>query len=163
MLAIRLSRIGKKNSPFFRIVVMDKKKSAKGRAIEVLGSVNPRKKDVVLKNERIKYWLGVGAEASDRVYNILVSKKLLEGKKRPKKIRPKKKEEKESESTPVTAAAEKIEVKEEPKDQKEEKATQEAAEEQKPEKVEEKKVEKKKEKAAKPKNKEEKTDINDEK
>jgi len=118
MLAIRLSRIGKKNSPFFRIVVMDKRKSAKGRALEVLGSVNPRKKDIILKNERIKYWLGVGAEASDRVYNILVSQKVIEGKKRPKKIRPKKKEEKEEESAPVAAAAEKVEAPQKNEEQK---------------------------------------------
>ncbi|MBM3256504.1 MAG: 30S ribosomal protein S16 [Candidatus Moranbacteria bacterium] len=105
MLAIRLSRFGKNNFPFFRVVVMDKRKSAKGRALEVLGSVNPRNKDIVLKNERIQYWLGVGAEASDRVYNILVSQKIIEGKKRPKKIRAKKKEEKEAEAAPAAPAA----------------------------------------------------------
>ncbi|MFH1183051.1 MAG: 30S ribosomal protein S16 [Candidatus Moraniibacteriota bacterium] len=103
MLAIRLSRIGKKNSPFFRIVVMDKQKSAKGRALEVLGSVNPHKKEIVLKNERILYWIGVGAEASDRVHNILVSKNVIKGPKKSKKIRAKKSEEKESESAPVAA------------------------------------------------------------
>jgi small subunit ribosomal protein S16 len=98
MLAIRLSRFGKKNYPFFRVVVMDKKKSAKGRALEVLGSVNPQNYDIVLKTERIQYWLGVGAEASDRVHNILVSKNIIKGPKRVKKIRAKKTEEKESEA-----------------------------------------------------------------
>lgn len=93
MLAIRLSRIGKKNSAFFRVVVMDKQKSAKGRAIEVLGSVNPHKKDIVLKNERILYWIGVGAQPSDRVHNILVSKGVIKGPKLAKKVRKSKKEE----------------------------------------------------------------------
>ena len=65
MLSIRLSRVGKTNYPFFRVVVMDKKKSAKGRALEVLGSVNPHKKEVILKGERILYWIGVGAQPSD--------------------------------------------------------------------------------------------------
>jgi|GEM_PF-428757 len=104
MLAIRLSRIGKKNSAFFRVVVMDKQKSAKGRALEVLGSVNPHKKAIALKNERILYWIGVGAQPSDRVHNILVSKNVIKGPKRVKKIRKSKK------AADETAA--KLEVKE---------------------------------------------------
>lgn len=91
MLAIRLSRTGKKNFSFFRVVVMDKQKSAKGRALEVVGSVNPHTKEINLKQERILYWIGVGAQPSDRVHNILVSKEIIKGVKRPRKIRKSKK------------------------------------------------------------------------
>lgn len=142
MLAIRLSRVGKKNFPFFRVVVMDKRKSAKGRALEVLGSVNPQNKEIVLKTERIQYWLGVGAEASNRVYNILVSKKIIEGKKHPKKIRAKKKEEKEGESVTATPAADKPEIAEEPKKETEETVTAEPIKEAKTEKKTEENTEK---------------------
>lgn len=89
MLSIRLSRVGKTNYPFFRVVVMDRKKSAKGRALEVLGSVNPHKKEVILKGERILYWIGVGAQPSDTVHNLLVEKKVIEGKKIFKKLKSK--------------------------------------------------------------------------
>jgi len=119
MLAIRLSRVGKRNSAFFRVVVMDKQKSAKGRALEVLGSVNPHNNEIILKNERILYWIGVGAQPSDRVHNILVAKEVIKGKKIAKKIRQSKKsgeetaEETPKAETPKEAAAE--EEKGEPK------------------------------------------------
>lgn len=142
---------------------MDKRKSAKGRALEILGSVNPHDKKIILKTERIQYWLGVGAQASDRVYNILVAKEIIKGKKRPKKIRTKKKpaegdslpagqagapgeEGKEAEATAVAATEkageEKIEetpeVKKEPKEEKvEEKPEDKKPEEKKEEKEEE--------------------------
>jgi small subunit ribosomal protein S16 len=123
---------------------MDKRKSAKGRALEVLGSVNPHKKDIILNTERIQYWLGVGAEASDRVYNILVSKKVIEGKKRSKKIRAKKKEEKEGESAPAPAvAADKPAATEGPKEQEKETVAAELVEEIKSEEKIEEDAEKK--------------------
>jgi small subunit ribosomal protein S16 len=106
MLAIRLSRVGKKNSAYFRVVVMDKQKSAKGRALEVLGSVNPHKNEIVLKNERILYWIGVGAQPSDRVHNILISQGVIKGDKITKKIRKKKQSGEETDSsTPAANAA----------------------------------------------------------
>jgi len=108
MLAIRLSRVGKKNSPSFRVVAMDKRKSAKGRALEVLGSVNPRSKEINLKSERILYWMGVGAQPSDRVYNILVSKNIIKGPKRTKKISKSKKAEEAVEEPKQEAAKEKV-------------------------------------------------------
>jgi len=116
MLAIRLSRVGKRNSAFFRVVAMDKQKSAKGRAIEVLGSVNPHKNEIVLNNERILYWIGVGAQPSDRVHNILVAKEVIKGKKITKKIRKSKKSEEAAAGEASKAEAPKEEApKEEPK------------------------------------------------
>ena len=80
MLVIRLQRVGRKNDPSFRVVVNDKRRSAKaGSAVEFLGSYNPRQKTVNLKEERVKYWLSVGAKPSGTVHNILVSKNILTG------------------------------------------------------------------------------------
>jgi len=96
MLVIRFFRIGKKNQPSFKIVVTDKKKSSKaGRFIEEVGFYNPLTKEKVLKGERIKYWLSVGAQPSVTVHNLLVKEGILKGKKIPLPIRKKtsKKEE----------------------------------------------------------------------
>lgn len=91
MLVIRLTRTGKKNASSFRIVLTEKKSAAKsGRFLEVLGSYNPRLKEITLKEERIKYWLSQGAKASDTVHNLLVNKGVIEGPKIAKKIKSKK-------------------------------------------------------------------------
>ena len=61
--------------------------------MEVLGSYDPHSKQAVLKEERIKYWIGKGVTTSDTAYNLLVSKGLISGKKRAVKIPAKKMEE----------------------------------------------------------------------
>ena len=71
-LAMRLSRGGRKSRPFYRIVVADKRMPRDGRYIERLGTYNPLlgKDDaerVKLNEERIKHWLGEGAQPSYRV------------------------------------------------------------------------------------------------
>ena len=71
-LAMRLSRGGRKARPFYRIVVADKRMARDGRYIERLGTYNPllAKDDenrVNLNEDRIKHWLGEGAEPSYRV------------------------------------------------------------------------------------------------
>jgi len=105
MLAIRLSRTGKKNTAYFRVVVMDKRKSAKGRALEVVGAVNPHnKKETKLNSERILYWLSMGAQASGRVHNLLVDKKVIDAPKRKMKIKIKKKEGDETAEAPSLAS-----------------------------------------------------------
>ena len=73
---IRMSRAGAKNRPFFRIVVADSRSPRDGRFLEKLGTYNPLldKADpqrVVLNVERIKHWLSVGAQPSDRVARFL--------------------------------------------------------------------------------------------
>ncbi len=87
---MRLTRIGKKNQPTFRVVLADKKRAVKGKFIEILGSYNPRLKTKAFKAERIKYWLSKGAQASPTVHNLLVSEKMIEAAK-VKAWRPKKK------------------------------------------------------------------------
>jgi len=82
MLVIRLFRVGKKNQPSFKIVVTDKRKPPRaGRFVEEVGFYNPRSKEKVLKGERIKYWLSVGAKPSPSIYNLLIKEKIIEGKK----------------------------------------------------------------------------------
>lgn len=95
MLVIRFLRVGKKNQPSFKIVVVDKRRSSKsGSFVEEVGFYNPLTKEKVLKAERIKYWISVGAKPSPTIYNLLISEKILEGKKIPKHNKPKKQEEK---------------------------------------------------------------------
>jgi small subunit ribosomal protein S16 len=82
MLVIRLLRIGRKNQPSFKIVVTEKKRSSKsGRFVEEVGFLNPLKKEKVVRGERVRYWLSVGAKPSPSVYNLLISEKIIEGKK----------------------------------------------------------------------------------
>jgi len=82
MLTIRLTRKGKKNQPFFRVVVIDKRSSAKGgRAVEDLGYVDPLNKKKNFKKDRILYWLSKGAKTSATVHNFLVEQKIIDAKK----------------------------------------------------------------------------------
>ncbi|MDP3043641.1 MAG: 30S ribosomal protein S16 [bacterium] len=81
MLTIRLSRIGKKNQPLYRLIISEKTKDPYGRALEILGSYNPFTKQLQAKNDRIKYWLSKGAQMSPTVNNLLIEKKIIEGKK----------------------------------------------------------------------------------
>ncbi len=82
MLTIRLTRKGKKNQPFFRVVVIDKRRSTKGgRAVEDLGYMNPLTKKISLNKERIQYWIKNGAQPSDTIHNLLVTEKIIDEKK----------------------------------------------------------------------------------
>ena len=70
---MRLRRVGTKGKPFYRIVVADQRSPREGRFIENLGTFNPlaNSNEVVLKTDRIKYWLEKGAEPSETVRNLL--------------------------------------------------------------------------------------------
>ena len=82
MLKIRLQRTGRKNEPSFRVVVGDRRNSAQsGKFLEVLGSYDPKAGTVTFKEDRVKYWIGQGAQASGTVHNFLVDKKIVDGKK----------------------------------------------------------------------------------
>jgi len=101
MLVIRFFRVGKKNQPSFKIVITDKRKSStKGRFVEEVGFYNPVTKEKVLKQERIKYWLSVGAKPSNTVFNLLISEKIVEGKKIDVHKKPKEKKGKPIEEKP---------------------------------------------------------------
>jgi small subunit ribosomal protein S16 len=90
MLTIRLTRVGKKKDASFRVIVIDSKRKVKaGNYLEMLGSYDPRVDKVELKADRITHWIKEGAKPSDTVHNLLVSSKIIEGKKinvLPKKV-----------------------------------------------------------------------------
>ncbi len=117
MLTIRFTRKGKKNQPFFRIVLVDKRRSSKGgRAVEDLGFFDPLKKRKSLEKERILYWISKGAQPSDTVHNLLITEKIIEGKKIGVVKAVKKVEEVKTETSAPVAESPKEEVKpEEPK------------------------------------------------
>jgi small subunit ribosomal protein S16 len=109
MLMIRLQRVGRKHEPTFRLVLTDSKNSTKsGRYLEVLGNHDPRHKDkTVVDADRVKHWISKGAQVSDTVHNMLISKKLITGKK--VNVLPKKspiKKEGDAQPTPKAPAGE---------------------------------------------------------
>jgi small subunit ribosomal protein S16 len=83
MLMMRLQRVGRKNDPSFRIVVTDKRTGVKSdKHIDRLGSYNPKMNHVQIDAVKAKEWLAKGVQPSDTLHNILVSQKVIEGKKR---------------------------------------------------------------------------------
>src|ERR1700744_3601428 len=75
-LKIRLSRIGAKKQAYYKLVVADSRSPRDGRFIEKVGTHNPRvphdhKERLNVKEERIKHWLSVGAQPTDRVARLL--------------------------------------------------------------------------------------------
>jgi small subunit ribosomal protein S16 len=75
---IRLARFGKKKMPSYRVVVTEKGRPRNGRFVEVVGTYNPLTKPAELRldADRIKYWLGVGAQPSDTVRSFLRNQKI---------------------------------------------------------------------------------------
>ncbi len=76
---IRLTRMGDKKSPFYRIVVADSRKARDGAYIEKLGTFNPltTPAEVKLDSERAKYWLSTGAQPTETARTLLVKEGLL--------------------------------------------------------------------------------------
>ncbi len=73
---LRLTRMGRRHRPFFRINVVDSRTPRDGRVIERLGHYDPLEKDatkqIVLNRDRVEFWLGQGAVPSDTVSEILL-------------------------------------------------------------------------------------------
>ena len=89
MLMMRLQRIGRKNDPSYRLVVVDKRTGPKSnKHIDHLGSYNPKQGQIIIDAEKAKHWLSEGVQPSDTVYNMLVAQKIVEGRK--KNVLPKK-------------------------------------------------------------------------
>lgn len=114
---LRLQRGGAKKAPYYRIVATDKRNPRDGRYIEKIGTYNPMLpkeggKRVALVEERVKHWLSVGAQPSDRVHGFLFEAGLLKEKldvsHRPQKTRKdeKKKTRRELKAEAEIAAAE---------------------------------------------------------
>jgi len=129
MLKIKLTRIGKKHEPHYRIIVIPERAKREGKAVEQLGYYNPRTKELTLKSERIQYWLSVGAQPTHTVHDLLARQKLIKPRKRVKVEAKKKKEDDGKENSAEGKKAPTAEVKteqkaEEPKEKKEDKETQ---------------------------------------
>ena len=79
MVTLRLSWIGSKKRPYYRIVVIDKRRARNGRFLEVVGQYNPIANPVQLdvNAERAQYWLSKGAAPSETVLSILRKKDLV--------------------------------------------------------------------------------------
>ena len=79
MVTMRLSRIGSKKRPFYRIVVIDKRRARNGRFLEVVGQYNQIANPVQMEvnAERAQYWLSKGASPSETVLSILRKKELV--------------------------------------------------------------------------------------
>jgi small subunit ribosomal protein S16 len=108
MLAIRLTRVGKKKDASFRVVVIDSKRKVQaGSYLEMVGSYDPRSNRSDLKADRIKHWISMGAQPSDTVHNLFVSNKIIDAKKinvLPKKVLPKPEEPAAAAPEPVVPA-----------------------------------------------------------
>ena len=73
MLSIRMTRVGSKKKPFFRVVVQEARSAKQGSFVENLGEYNPRSKPakVEINTERIQHWIKQGARPSDSVRTLL--------------------------------------------------------------------------------------------
>jgi small subunit ribosomal protein S16 len=114
MLAIRLARVGKKNKAQFKIVLQEHTVAPGGRHVEILGSYDPHSKKAEIKTERVKYWMGKGAQMSDTVHNLMISKGVISGEKRKVKIPAKVVEKKEEAAAETKTEEIKAEAKTEP-------------------------------------------------
>ena len=84
MVRIRMKSLGRRHRPFFRICAIDSKRPRDGRAIEELGHYDPMSRNpetqTVLDVSRIRYWLSVGAQPSDKVQALLRKHKVTKPK-----------------------------------------------------------------------------------
>ena len=80
---IRLQRVGRKHEPTFRVVLTDSRNSTKsGKFLQVLGNYDPRSKgEFKIDAEQAKHWISKGAQVSDTLHNLLIDKKIIQGKK----------------------------------------------------------------------------------
>lgn len=77
MVKVRLARAGAKKRPYYHIVVTDKEKARDGRFIEQIGTYDPSRpiEEARVDYPRLDYWIGVGAQVSDRVRHVVNQQK----------------------------------------------------------------------------------------
>jgi small subunit ribosomal protein S16 len=74
--------MGRSNDPAFRIAVLEKERAAQaGNIVELLGTYNPKSKALTLNEESVKSWITKGAQPTDSIRNLLITKGVIEGKK----------------------------------------------------------------------------------
>ncbi len=73
MVKVRLTRMGAKKAPFYRVVATDSRNKRDGRFIEVLGYYDPAREPEIfhIKHDRLEYWKSVGAQVSDTVTSLI--------------------------------------------------------------------------------------------
>ncbi len=78
MVKLRLARAGAKKKPFYRVVVTDSRNPRDGRFIEQIGYYDPKTDPVVfnIKEERLEYWEGVGAQTSETLGQLVKQHRL---------------------------------------------------------------------------------------
>lgn len=78
MVRIRLTRVGNKKNPIWRIVVAEKSSPRDGRVIENVGTYNPQTdpSTVTIKQDRIEHWIGKGAQPTDQVLKLMKTQAL---------------------------------------------------------------------------------------
>lgn len=83
MVRIRMQRVGRPHLPMYRINAVDKRVKRDGAVLENLGWYNPTTKDLskqlMLKTDRVKHWLSLGAQPSDTVMDMLIKAELIDG------------------------------------------------------------------------------------
>lgn len=93
MVKIRLTRMGDKKSPFYRIVVADERSPRDGRFIDIVGTYNPltNPAEIKIDAEKAKQWLKNGAQPTDTVKSLFIQQEIIHaGKKAPAKTGKKK-------------------------------------------------------------------------
>lgn len=82
MLKMRLQRIGRRNNPSYRVLVVDSRQGPKsGKFVDTIGSYDPSESRIVLDGERARAWIAKGVQVSPTVHNLLINEKVIEGKK----------------------------------------------------------------------------------
>jgi len=114
MLKIRLTRVGKKHDPLYRIIVTEHTNPVKGKFIQIIGNYNPKTKDLVLDEEKALEWMNKGAKPSNTVAKFFELNKIKhksvvvnQFNKKPKKI---KEETSNPESKPTVEKIEETEI-----------------------------------------------------
>lgn len=81
MVKIRLRRTGKTKQPSYRIVVADSRAPRDGKFVEIIGHYSPTRQPKVLevKDDRARYWIGVGAQMTDTVAYLFKQKQIIDG------------------------------------------------------------------------------------
>ena len=77
MLKLRLKRLGKKRSPFYRLVIMENSSRRNGRPIDEVGYYNPMTKQFKFDSEKIQQWLSYGVKPTETVFHLLKKAKII--------------------------------------------------------------------------------------
>ena len=78
---MRLTRMGDKKSPFYRVVVIDSHKARDGQYVDLVGTYNPLNEELNIDVEKAKKWIGNGVQPTETVRTLLVRTNVIEDKK----------------------------------------------------------------------------------